>query len=123
MTLPSVELLTTKTLQVGSSCVTRATMRQPLSRLGIDRDQGDVGLRLHHDVGEEFIPGALRFEPDDVNSQKQMLQSGTRGVVGIDDGKSANAFHQTDAFAEPFGVFSVLVLDGPICSGRLIHSP
>jgi hypothetical protein len=92
--------------------------RQPLSRIGVDRDQGDVGLRLHHDVGEEFVSRALCFEPDDVDSQQQVLESGTRRVVRIDDRKSANTFHQTDAFAGPLGVVLSSCIERPLCSGR-----
>ena len=79
--------------------------RQALRRVGVDRDERDVRLRLHHDIGEEFVARALRFQPDDVDSQKQLLERGPRRVVGINDGKSTNAFHQTNAFAGLFSDF------------------
>ena len=68
---------------------------QALLRVGIDRNDANIGLRLAHDIGKELIARAFRLEPDDVHSQQHVFQRVPGIVAGIDNRQAKNVAHRT----------------------------
>ena len=85
--MPSLEPLTTSTLQFGEGLTELLDELQSLVGIFIEGDvDADVGMRLGDDVGKELVEArALGLQPDHFESEEDRLQRIARRVARIDD--------------------------------------
>ena len=84
----------------------RTTSARPSWAVGVERDQARCRAASAITTSdEELVPRALRFQPDRVDAQEQILERVTGYVDRIDNGQAEDTFHRCRARISAVNVY------------------